>query len=122
MECLVRVGILADTKNSTKISVRGTLIESINENKTYKFSHVTCNFFNDVRISTNLNTIVDSIEDELEVNCEKSNFHQENIKLCCPYVDAVKINSYFQCINIDCKRKVVPQGNETKVTCMNNSS
>ena len=118
VERLARIGVLEDTKNSIKILIWGTLTETINESKTNKFSNVTCNFFNDLRIYTNSSTIADSTDDEVEVNWDINNFHQE---ICCPFVDAVKINSYLQCINIDCKWKVVPQGNETKVTCMNNS-
>ena len=100
---LVRAGMFADTRNLTKIST---------------MSHMT---FNSLRISTNPSTIVDSTEDEAEVNWEINNLQQKSINICCSYVDAVKINSYLQCINIDCKRKVMPQGNETKVTWMNKS-
>ena len=62
VERLVRAGMLADTKNSIKVSALGTLTETINANKTYKFRNVSCNFFNGVRISTNPSTIMDSTE------------------------------------------------------------
>ena len=62
VERLVRAGMLADTKNSIKVSALGTLTETINANKTYKFRNVSCNFFNGVRIFTNPSTIMDSTE------------------------------------------------------------
>ena len=56
VERLARIGVLEDTKNSIKILIWGTLTETINESKTNKFSNVTCNFFNDLRIYTNSST------------------------------------------------------------------
>lgn len=60
--------MLADTKNLIKNSLWGTFTETIGENKTYTFSNVRQNFFNGLRMSTNPCTIVDSTEDEVEVN------------------------------------------------------
>ena len=114
VERLVRAGMLADTKHSQKPH------RNHQREQTYKLINVSCDFFNGVRISSNASTILYSKEHKVEVNWEINNFYQENIKVCCPYVDEVKINSYLQCVNIDCKRNVVPQGIETKVTCMNN--
>lgn len=34
--------------------------------------------------------------------------------------DATKLNSYLQCINNYCRRKLTPKPNESKVTCTNN--
>ena len=82
VERLARIGVLEDTKNSIKILIWGTLTETINENKTYKFSNVTCNFFNGLRIYTNSSTIVDSTEDKVEVNWDINNFHQQMLSLC----------------------------------------
>ena len=40
----------------------------------------------------------------------KHNVHQELTKICCPTVDAIKVKFYLQCINNNCKRKMLRKG------------
>ena len=115
----VRDGILADETGAIKVSVWGELLEQINENTTYHLTSLEIRDYLGVKLTTTSMTSVTKLSTEVKVDWSVHNMERNEIELCCPSVDSIKMHEFLQCINSDCKKKVVPFLGEKKVRCNN---
>jgi len=118
---LVRTGLLADDTGSIKISVWQQLINDISEDTTLNCYDLTTESYNGVRLAT-IPTTKFSVAKEVDViytDWKEYDIAPQVTKICCPFIDTVKVDTIHQCINIDCKKKVTFFPGENTVTCNN---
>ena len=82
---------------------------------------ITCQdiwpFVDGKRLVTTSCTQLTESADKLDINWSNHDISPMTTRYCCPSIESVKVNTYLQCANINCKRKVVPFPGETKVRC-----
>ena len=116
----VRDGLLAaDKTGAIKISVWSDLVEQISEGKTYKLTSIAIQEYFGMKLTTTSGTIISSEEEAIEIDWSEHNVAPTTVKLRCPDIETVSVNSFLQCINIECRKKVVPFAGELKVSCSN---
>ena len=113
----VRDGLLVDKTGAIKISVWSDLVEQISEGKTYKLTSVAIQEYFGIKLTTTSGTVISSEEEAIEIDWSAHNVAPTTVKLCCPDIETVSVNSFLQCINIECRKKVVQFAGELKVSC-----
>jgi len=114
---MVRAALLVDETASITLSVWGTFIQDITEDTTLNCVNLITEFYNNLRVATTSSTVFSIANDETNVDWNKHKIVPQSIKLCCPLIDTVKVDKIHQCINIDCKKKVVFFPGENTVSC-----
>ena len=68
-----------------------------------------------VKQTTTINTTA-ALCDKKEIDWKKY-IVNDATNFCSPDVTSIRVNSFLQCVNTECLKKVVPYAGETKVTC-----
>ena len=115
----VRDAVIADGTGNIQLSVWGSeLIAEIADKTTYLFTNIVLqNNFGRKMATTGATTVTAVEKIKIDWDCVDSVKCDETV--CCPDVLSVKLSTFLTCVNIDCKRKVMPYAGETTVTCTN---
>ena len=111
----VRDGIIADASGHTLISVWGDLLDQITEDSAFELTNVVTQEFHGLKLCTTMDTQFKVVPDDFVVDWQEVIEPLE--KVCCPTITSVKVSKYCVCVNLDCRRKVMPYPGETTVTC-----
>ena len=121
----VREAKFYDETGCINFAIWDILINELKPKTSLKFSNITTNFWNGrLKLTTtvsstiqpgNFNTNLIRIETNVD---EKE---KESTVLCCPEVVAVKLEEYFSCRNIICRKKIsIGENKDSKfVKCLN---
>ena len=113
----MRLALIADDTASIKLSVWQELIPKPEDGETYLFYGLVVEDYYGIKVATTTCSRVELCADKLNIQWDKYNIEPKLTTLCCPNVDSAKVNVYLECINLDCRRKIVPFPGETKVEC-----
>ena len=118
----VRDGILSDETGQINVSFWGEEllndIQQIQKNKVCKFSRLALQSNYGLKLTSTSNTVVLGTDIKLKINWDNLNIPSNTTqRLCCPQVMSAKVTTFLQCVNIDCRKKVVPFHGETVVSC-----
>ena len=111
--------IIADEEDEEcfNLTVWGGLIEIISDGHTYIIKSVLLEDCYGLRLNTTSSTVFEAHSTQYNLEWSKFSIDDGNVKMCCPQIQSIKINSFYQCINASCKRKVSPFPGEKKVIC-----
>ena len=99
------------------MTVWGSLIDTIQDGKTYQIKQAILEEYQGLRLNTTAMTVFNEHEQQYNIDWKKFNFISNEKTLCCPTIQSVKGNSFYECPNISCKRKITPYPGEKKITC-----
>ena len=112
--------IIADEEDEEcfKLTVWGGLIENISDGHTYIIKSVLLEDYYGLRLNTTSSTVFEAHITQYNIEWSKFNIDDGdngNAKMCCPQIQSIKINSFHQCVNASCTRKISPFPGENKV-------
>ena len=113
----VRTGVIADSTGCVKISIWGDLINEVTEDNTVEVTSVKLENFYGPRLSSSTSSTITNTVEQITINWEKHDISPMTSILSCPEIESVKIHSYLQCVNIDCRKKVSPFPGDRAVVC-----
>ena len=108
--------MLADEEGIVNIPVWGNAIHDIIEDTTYSIKILRVDDYFGIRLATTSCTTFDAIK-PISIDWQQYNKTSNTSRLCCPIILSVKVEKFLQCINVACRRKVVPFPGESKVSC-----
>ena len=115
IEKAVRDGVLGDQSGQIKISIWGKLIEEIEEDIPYIIKNVVTQNYQGLKVVATVNTTVEEHNNNIAVEWEEE--VPNSFRIQCAEVLSCKATSFRSCVNIICRRKVVPFPGEVSVTC-----
>ena len=115
----LRHAIIADEEDQEwfKFTVSGGLIENITDGHRYIIKSVLLEDYYGLRLYTTNSTVFEAHSKKYNTELSRFNINDGYVKMCCPQIQSIIINSFYQCINASYKRKVSPFPGENKVTC-----
>lgn len=71
----------------------------------------------DLRLNTSNSATFEAHSTQYKTECSKFSIDDGNVKIGCPQIHSIKIDSFYQCINATCNSKVSVFSDEYKAVC-----